>query len=172
MDKQQLFQQIGQEARRRVTDEFFGTLKQGANTQQSERISITFIADILRELELNFQRAGSQQSKDFRNIGDIGLDVEVKICKSTTVIFNDTCPNSNIYYIIFFLGNRTTRPQVLTLNGNEFIADSPWIQQYQAAIEDLKNRFCRGDNARNLPGSMKVYTRPNYSANISSFLQT
>jgi len=166
----QLFQRIGAEVSRRVSPEFFASLRQGANTQQSERKSIQFIITILNEMELPFQRAGSQQSKDFRNIGDIGLDVEVKICKSNNVIFNDTRPNSNTYYIIFYTGTVHNNAQVLLLNGNDFVANSPWTTEYQAAIDDLKDRFCRGENAKNLPGIMKVYTRPNYSANISSFL--
>ena len=37
--------------------------------------------------------------------------------------------------------------------------------------EYLKNKYCRGENKKNLCGIMEVYARPTYSANISSLLQ-
>lgn len=145
------------------------------NTQNSERLLIARIRDSLSDMGLTFQEAGSQQSRDFRDVGGIGLDIEVKKTDSFTIYFNDTCPSSNIYYITVFTGKTYKTkpdipPKIIYCNGSEFIQDSPWIQEYQQAIDKLKDQYARGAGRKNLSGIMEVYPRPTYKANISKFI--
>ena len=62
------------------------------DTQVSERAIIEAFRNIFNSLSLSYEEASSQQSKDFRNIGNIGLTIEVKKTDSGMVYFNDTCP--------------------------------------------------------------------------------
>lgn len=146
------------------------------NTQNSERYSIDFFKRVLESLSLDYNIAGSQQSKDFRNVGNIGLDIEIKKTDNLTIFFNDTLPTENIYYIIFFTGkifkNETKNidPCILFINGYDFIKDSPWVNEYYKEINELKNKWCRGENKKKLSGPMEVYTRPTFKANIKHFI--
>lgn len=158
-------------------NQFINSIKtKKGNTQNSERICIDFFRRVLDSLCLDYNIAGSQQSKDFRNIGSIGLDIEIKKTDNLTIFFNDTIPNENIFYIVFFTGKtfknkeKNLEPCVLFINGNEFIKDSPWISDYNKEINDLKNKWCRGENKKKLSGPMEVYTRPTFKANIRFFL--
>ena len=45
------------------------------NTQEKERISIILVSKCLDKLNYSYVEAGSQQSKDFRNICDCGLNI-------------------------------------------------------------------------------------------------
>ncbi len=74
------------------------------NTQVTERLSIDIIKKCLDELNYYYEEAGSQQSKDFRNINKINLNIEVKKTDSLTVYFNDTLPSLDTFYIIIFTG--------------------------------------------------------------------
>ena len=156
--------------------DFLTSLKTNkGNTQSSERSLIGYIRDRLTEMSLSFEEAPSQQSKDFRNVGGIGLDIEVKKTDSYNVIFNDTCPNADIHYIIVFTGKeyktkQSIPPAVLYVNGSTFIDDSPWILEYTAAIEKLRDEFARGKGRQSLPGRMSVYPRPTYTASIKDLL--
>ena len=47
-------------------------------TQEKERISITLVSKCLDKLNYSYVEAGSQQSKDFRNICDCGLNINWK----------------------------------------------------------------------------------------------
>ena len=157
--------------------EFIEGLKTNSgNTQNSERILITRIRERLTQMGLTFQEAGSQQSKDFRNVGGIGLDIEVKKTDSFSVYFNDTLPSPDIYYIVVFTGKRYQTkpdlpPKIIYCNGERFIRESPWIEEYRQEIEKLKDKYARGEAKKKLPGIMEVYPRPTYKANIEHLIR-
>jgi hypothetical protein len=166
-----LFEQIRYLCSTKITSEWIKTTKTSkGNTQNSERVVISKIKEVLDELTLTYTEAGSQQSKDFRNIGGIGLDIEVKKTDNQTIYFNDTCPSSNIYYIVIFTGNKNFPAQVLYLNGSEFLSGCDWIDEYIAELTALKDKYARGENKKKLNGIMSVYPRPTFKANISELL--
>ena len=74
-----LFSQIRSLCAEKITPDWIDTIKTTkGNTQSSERVVIQKIKEVLDELKLTYEEAGSQQSKDFRNVGGIGLDIEIK----------------------------------------------------------------------------------------------
>ena len=113
MQHQLLFDKIFALAKTVITKEKLVALTtKNGDTQASERTSIPLIKSVLNQLGLTYTEAGSQQSKDFRNVGGIGLDIEVKKTDGNTVTFNDTCPNKNIWYLILFTGKENTRTSI------------------------------------------------------------
>ena len=173
-----LFSSISSQVLKYMSSEFIkSTRTDKGNTQISERSVILKMKEIFTEMNLAFDEAGSQQSKDFRNVGGVGLNIEIKKTDSATVYFNDTLPSKDIYYIIIFTGKEYKReikkninPQVLFLNGSQFVEGSEWILDYLSKITALKDEFARGSNKKKLPGIMSVYPRPTFKADISSFL--
>ena len=160
----------------KITCEMLVSLRtRNGDTQVSERSSIDLVRMVLDELGLSYVEAASQQSKDFRNVGGIGLDIEVKKTDGNRLTFNDTLPNSNIWYLIMFTGKTTRRttipPGIIGINGGEFIENSEWVNEYQKDIDIIKDKYCRGEGARALSGPMMVYVRPTYRANINQFLE-
>ena len=157
-------------------DDFLQLKTKDGNTQNSERIYIKIFSKMLKDMGFVFTEAGSQQSKDFRiDIGANKLYIELKKTDSFTIYFNDTCPSSNIYYIIIFSGKtykkkKSIKPQIIGVNGQEFCSKSLWIEEYKKDIENLKNKWGRGENAKKLLGPMSVYPRPTYKANIKFLL--
>ena len=90
-----------------ITIENLESLKtKKGNTQIAERIYIQLIKDIFDKNNITYEEAPSQQSKDFRNINNTGLNLEFKKTDTLTVYFNDTCPNEDIEYCILFTGNK------------------------------------------------------------------
>ena len=175
MQRRQMFDEIYNLAKTVITKEdLIGLITKNANTQTSERKSIPLVKNVLDQLGLSYTKAGSQQSKDFRNVGGIGLNIEVKKTDGTTVIFNDTCPNENIWYLILFTGKENSQtsipPGVLGMNGAVFIDDSEWISDYQREIDAIKDKYCRGEGKKALSGKMSVYARPTYTGDITEFL--
>ena len=176
---QTLFNRITQELDSRVGEDFIKSTKtEKGNTQVSERVVIEKIREILTSMGLTFEEAGSQQSKDFRNVGGIGLNIEIKKTDNPTVYFNDTCPSKDIWYIIFFTGKEYKRKtennipaKLLYINGEEFIKDSPWLEEYIKDITALKDKYARGQSKKLLAGIMEVYPRPTFKANITRFLK-
>ena len=178
-EHQALFNRITKELDEQVGEEFIKSTKtEKGNTQVSERVVIEKIRVILTGMELSFEEAGSQQSKDFRNVGGIGLNIEIKKTDNPVVYFNDTCPNKDIWYIIFFTGKKYKRKpennipeKLLYINGEEFIKDSPWLEEYTQEITALKDKYARGAAKKQLAGIMEVYPRPTFKGNISKFLR-
>ena len=178
-EHQALFNRITKELDEQVGEEFIKSTKtEKGNTQVSERVVIEKIRVILTGMELSFEEAGSQQSKDFRNVGGIGLNIEIKKTDNPVVYFNDTCPNKDIWYIIFFTGKEYKRKpennipaKLLYINGEEFIKDSPWLEEYIQEITALKDKYARGAAKKQLAGIMEVYPRPTFKGNISKFLR-
>lgn len=148
------------------------------NTQLSERVSIEIVKKALNNLGYSFTEAGSQQSKDFRNVCNIGLDIEVKKCDNTTIYFNDTCPSSNIYYIIIFTGKeyktkKSIPPRIIFINGYELIKkDIYFLIDFKKDLEEMRNKWCRkteNQNANKLK-YMSTYFRPTYKRSINDLL--
>jgi len=172
----ELFRIISNSIKKKFTSKFIKEFKTKlGNTQVSERNVISAVKNILLELNLNFEEAGSQQSKDFRNVGEEKINIEVKKTDGFTIMFNDTCPSPDIYYIILFTGTdykkkTNIEPQVLCVNGDIFLKDALWIEEYKQKIEELVNLYGRGENKKHLNGCIKVYPRPNYSADIRHLL--
>lgn len=179
--REELFNRIKAKVLARITADHIATYKTSkGDTQKSERRVIADVKGILDEENLTYDEAGSQQPKDFRNVGGIGLDIEVKKTDSETVVFNDTCPSKDVYYLVFFTGKQKGSkkkriiipPQVICVNGHEFVKDSPWIEEYQAVINALKDKYARGEGKKQLSGMMSVYPRPTYRADITTLLET
>lgn len=169
MNRSELFNRIRDMCSKRITTEWItSVVTKDGNTQMSEKKVVSKITEVLDEMKLVYTRAGSQQPKDLRNIGDIGLDIEIKKTDSTKVYFNDTCPSDDIYYIIVYTCSKC--PQILYLNGSEFLKDCDWIYEYNKEIEALKNKYGRGSNKKQLTGILSVYPRPTYTADIKKFL--
>jgi hypothetical protein len=178
LEHQALFNQITNHLDENIDEEFIKSTKtEKGNTQVSERVVIDKIRTILSGMELTFDEAGSQQSKDFRNVGGIGLNIEVKKTDNPMIYFNDTCPTKDIWYIIFFTGKEYKKkpennipPKLLYINGEEFVKDSPWLEEYIQEITALKDKYARGPAKKMLAGIMEVYPRPTFKGNISRFL--
>tara|TARA_B110000967_G_scaffold185233_1_gene205323 strand:+ start:366 stop:902 length:537 start_codon:yes stop_codon:yes gene_type:complete len=172
-----LFKIITNAVKNKFTIDYLRQFKtKSGNTQSVERNVISVIRDILsNDLKISFEEAGSQQSKDFRNVGDEKINIEIKKTDGFTIMFNDTCPSIDIYYIILFTGKEyktknNIEPQVLCVNGAVFLKDALWIDEYKKCIETLVDRYGRGENKKQLGGCIKVYPRPNYSADIKNLL--
>jgi uncharacterized protein YfbU (UPF0304 family) len=173
--KQQLFERIEKIMRESISLDFIEGLKtKNGDTQSSERPIIAKMCEIFDQHQITYKQAGSQQSKDFRNMNGIGLDIEVKKTTGNCVYFNDTLPNEDIYYIIFYTGKKTKtseiKPQLLFINGKKFVENSPWVKEYEAELTALKDKWARGDGKKQLSGCMSVYPRPTYKADISEWL--
>lgn len=173
--KEQLFNSIKEKVLEQVSEEFISSLQtKNGETQASERQTISVIRKIMNDMGLSFVKAGSQEPKDFQNVGGIGLDIEVKKTDSGCIYFNDTCPTKDIFYIIFCTGKKTkeglVKSQMVFTNGNEFIKDSPWIVEYTNLINKLKDEYARGESKKKYGGCMSVYPRPTYKADIRFLL--
>lgn len=176
MQRQQLFAEIFTLAKTVITkDKLVALTTKNGNTQVSERTYIPLIKSVLDQLGLSYTEAGSQQSKDFRNVGGIGLAIEVKKTDGTFIVFNDTCPTKDIWYLILFTGKENSRtsipPGVIGVNGAEIVDDSEWVSDYQREIDAIKDKYCRGEGKKALSGKMSVYVRPTYRGDISEFLE-
>lgn len=173
--KQILFCIINDELKRRTTLEQMTRMRtKSGQTQKSEKPSIKLVKDVLDSMGLSYKQAGSQQSKDFRNIGGIGLNIEVKKTDSGNVMFNDTCPSEDIYYIIFFTGKKLKRspsipPRIICINGEDIVdrlSVKQNIQEFNQDLKNLKDKWGRGKNARKLLRFLRCYPRANFAGNV------
>ena len=176
--KQILFCIINDELKRRTTPEQMTRMRtKSGQTQNSEKPSIKLVKDVLDSMGLSYKQAGSQQSKDFRNIGGIGLNIEVKKTDSGNVMFNDTCPSEDIYYIIFFTGKTLKRspsipPRIICINGEDLVdrlcakGKEGGRQEFKQELKNFVDKYGRGGNARKLLGHLRVYPRANYAGNV------
>jgi hypothetical protein len=105
------------------------------------------------------------------------LNIEIKKTDQQTIYFNDTCPTKDIWYIVFFTGKeykntpeKNIPAKLLYINGDEFVKDSPWLDEYIREITYLKDKYGRGQAKKKLAGIMEVYPRPTFKGRISRFL--
>ena len=159
-------------------DKLLSLKTEKGNTQNSERISIELIKQAINNLGYSFTEAGSQQSKDFRNVCGIGLNIEVKKCDNLTIYFNDTCPSSDIFYIIMFTGkqykNRANIPPCLIfINGYDLIKqDIYFLVDFKKQLEEMKDLWCRKSENKNANKLkfMSTYCRPTYKRTINDLI--
>lgn len=135
-------------------------LRDSGNTQSVEREYMKYIYQILDNHEISYTPAPSQQPRDLRNLGGVGIDLEVKMTKSN-IKCNDTLPSESVYYMIIYTGNRRYPPQLIIERGDILIRGSEWVYEYMEKIERLKDAYGRGAEARRLSGPVSVYPRPN-----------
>ena len=135
-------------------------------TNGIQLVILWIISEAFNNNNIYFEN-GSQQPYDFRNVGPINsylsLDyLEIKKTNGNIIYLNDTIPTAGVKYIIFVTSKKN--PRILFLDGIDLLNGSEsWIYEYQNAINNLKDTYCRGPNARALPGVIQVYTRPTYS---------
>jgi|TARA_B100001094_G_C18147367_1_gene781591 hypothetical protein len=160
----------------KVNNELIQSLKtECGDTQVKERLSINFIKGCLDELKYTYEEAGSQQSKDFRNINNIGFNIEVKKTDGLTVYFNDTLPNTDIFYIIIFTGKvyktkEDIPPKLIFINGYDLCKpDIYHLFEYKKEIEDMKDRWGRKKTKKKANNfkHFSVYPRPTFKTDIS-----
>jgi hypothetical protein len=147
------------------------------NTQSSERTYIQIISSALTDFGCSFSSAGSQQSKDLRNIShpnyNDSFHLEVKKTDKNTIMLNDTLPSSDTIYLV--LSTKQTKdysPQLLWIPGDDFISPDGWEYNYLQEINNLKQKYCLKKSPSFVAhsGILSSYCRPSFSANISSFL--
>ena len=178
-NQKKLFQLISQEINKQNIDyNKFKTIN--GNTQNSERISINIVKQCLDNLNYSYTEAHSQGSKDFRNICNIGLNIEVKKTDKYKIMFNDTLPSPNIYYIIMFTGknfkhkrNKNIKPQIIFINGFDLIKDDYiLLNEYKNEIEEMRNKWSRKNKCKNANNFKyaSVCPRPSYTTDIRHLL--
>ena len=179
--KNRQFQRLKKCVIDKVNKELINSLKtEKGNTQIKERLSIGFIKGCLDSLKYTYEEAGSQQSKDFRNINNIGFNIEVKKTDGLNVYFNDTLPSLDIFYIIIFTGKvyktkEDIPPKLIFINGYDLCKpDIYHLFEYKKEIEDMKDRWGRKktNQKANKFKHFSVYPRPTYKTDISYLLDS
>lgn len=180
-----LFKKIEKKIKGNITD--ISSLKtKNGDTQKSERDYIKMIKDIFDNMGLKYTCAGSQQSKDFRNVSRDGstleINIEIKKTDGVTIKFNDTLPSVDVFYIIFVTGKcfkkkENISPQIICTNGYDLVEHDIYrLLDYKKWIENGKNEWGRKnfskDNNANKLKYINVYPRPNYSMNITHLLNS
>jgi hypothetical protein len=171
---------IKQEVIRISNIENISSLKtSNGNTQSSERLSIGLVKKALDNLDYSYTQAGSQQSKDFQNVCNIGINIEVKKIDGFEVYFNDTLPSSSIDYIIMFTGKiyktkPNIPPKIMFINGYDIVKNDLYeILAFSKEMEEMKNKWCRknckGGRATKLK-NMSMYVRPTYKTSIKHII--
>jgi hypothetical protein len=151
----------------------FATCK--GDTQQSERRSIEYITSVLQTLGVTYEHAGSQQPKDLRNVGGIGLSIEIKTSNGTTSCLNDTAPQPGIWYVFFHTTNPNSRrptrlPQVVACEGSMMIErpeEKAMVAALSEAIAKLRTLYGKGEARR---WRLNAFPRCNYQYKFDHLL--
>lgn len=62
-------------------------------------------------------------------------------------------------------------PQILLVNGKHFVEESQeWVTEVNNLLSQLKDKYRRGQNKKNLKGLMNCYFRPTWSSTIFPFI--
>jgi len=137
-------------------------------TQMSGTKAEDKVKEVLDELNLECDVAPSQQHRDFRNIGKIGLDIEVKKSDKGIIKCNDTRPPEDVFYIVFLYQNSNksskNKPCIWFGTGDELCG--------HPELEALRQVDIAMENARKIAknkglGNLKLYPRYNWSVNCS-----
>lgn len=189
-NKKQLIEIVKQAVISNTSVEFIKQLsKNQVATQNVAVIMKSHVQKILDDLKLSYSEADNQHSKDFRNVGSdcINFNLEIKKTDSKRIMCNDTRPNKDTEYLIFFTGIPSSKwfkyPKIVWINGGNLVVESPWLDDYFSEIEKLRDMFDRGNLVRcrdpsdpydpsdpSHIGNAYVYTRPNLSIDISNFI--
>ena len=180
-----LFKEIETKIKENITD--ISSLKTiNGDTQEPERDYIKMIKGIFDTMDLKYTCAGSQQSKDFRNVSrngsTLGINIEIKKTDGVTIKLNDTLPSFDVFYIILVTGKEfkikeNILPQIIFINGYGLVDFDIYIlTDYKKWIENGKNEWGRKtfskDNHANKLKYISAYPRPNYSMNITHLLNS
>ena len=168
-EKSITFQNILKLVEEKFNNDIFEQIKtKNGNTQHVETSYKLLIKNILIENNYNFKEAGTQQPYDFRisMLNGETLNLELKKTDGYRICFNDTCPNSEAYYIIIYTAKKSKnyKPQIIGVNGNTFIENCPWIEDYIKDLNIIKQKYS------SMKGNMYVYPRPNLSSDIKFLL--
>ena len=100
------------------------------------------------------QEVSSQ--KDFTGVGgpEINLNIEIKKTDSNHIMCNDTCPNEKYLLYNFNDWKHAISPQLVFLNGLDIIRDSSWKAEYQKEINEIKDKWCRGETKEAITPSL------------------
>ena len=156
------------------------------DTQEKERYYIEDIKNIFDKMGLKYTQAGSQQSKDFRDVSNkgstLGINIEIKKTDGVTIKLNDTLPSFDVFYIILVTGKEFKKkenipPQIIFINGYDLVKnDIYWLVDYKKWIENARNEWGRKtydkDNYANKLKYISTYPRPNYSRDITHLLNS
>lgn len=137
-------------------------------TQTAEKIYMDYVKQVFYEQCLNFDEASSQSPKDIRVV-EPKLNFEVKKTDKTTIMLNDTCPSSDVYYIYIITGTKKFKPHIKIINGQNFINENEWYRQYLEEIDKIKKKYCIGNNAKCRNSPLKCYVRPNWKVDLTYF---
>ena len=108
---------------------------------------------------------------------------QIKKTDNPVIYFNDTCPSTNVYYIIIFTGKKYKRqknikPQFIFINGYDLIKDDIHLLYGKGGLKEdmeyMKNKWGRkgtGGNACKFK-HMGCYPRPTYQSDIKYLLDT
>jgi len=138
-------------------------MTQASGTKAEEKVK-----EVLDELNLYSERAPYQRHRDFRNIGHIGLDIEVKKSDKGIIKCNDTRPPEDVFYIVFLYQSSTkkskNKPCIWFGTGDELCG--------HPELEALREVDIAMENARKIAkskglGNLKLYPRYNWSVNCA-----
>lgn len=137
-------------------------------TQTAELFYMDYVKQVFYEQSLNFDEASSQSPKDIR-VTEPKLNFEVKKTDKTTIILNDTCPSSDVYYIYIITGTKKFKPHIKIINGQEFLNGNEWYEDYINEVNKLRDIYCRGLNKKCKNTPLKCYLRPRWSVDLTHF---
>lgn len=132
---------------------------------------------VLDELNLEYDVAPSQQHRDFRNIGKIGLDIEVKKSDKGIIKCNDTRPPEDVFYIVFLYqkSNKSSKnkPCIWFGTGDELCYQNTKYDDYEeelsVELEEARNKYLAVAKKFNAAtkSNLRTYPRNNYQVNCS-----
>lgn len=145
---------------------------QASGTKAEEKIK-----EVLDELNLYSESAPSQQHRDFRNIGHIGLDIEVKKSDKGIIKCNDTRPPEDVFYIVFLYQSSTkkskNKPCIWFGTGDEICSgkmDSDvHEEQLINELDEARKKYLAAAKKFNSEtrSNLRTYPRNNWSVNCT-----
>lgn len=76
-------------------------LTKNGKTQLSGSRAELYVTSVLDNIGWTYNIASSQQPYDIRNVNDTNLYIDIKKTDNTVIMFNDTLPHPDVWYIIF-----------------------------------------------------------------------
>tara|TARA_B110000971_G_C19947050_1_gene471546 strand:+ start:83 stop:646 length:564 start_codon:yes stop_codon:yes gene_type:complete len=139
-------------------------MTQASGTKAEEKVK-----EVLDELNLYSERAPYQHHRDFRNIGNIGLDIEVKKSDKGIIKCNDTRPPEDVFYIVFLYQSSTkkskNKPCIWFGTGDE-LCGHPELEALRQVNIAMANARKIAKSSKGL-GNLKLYPRYNWDVNCT-----